>query len=96
MVPQPGPLQPWHARYKLSRRKQVVKEYFDCGSEEPDWTPRYNIAPTQPVPVVRQNPKEPVRQLSLNDSSLACRGVRFSRVSLRYSSLLRLLQADSN
>jgi len=56
---------PMCGRYKLSRRKQIVEEYFDCGSEEPDWTPRYNIAPTQPVPVIRQNPKEPVRQLSM-------------------------------
>ena len=32
---------------------------------EADWEPRYNIAPTQAVPVVRQHPKEPVRQLSL-------------------------------
>jgi putative SOS response-associated peptidase YedK len=30
-----------------------------------DWNPRYNIAPTQSVPVIRQNPKEPVRELSL-------------------------------
>jgi putative SOS response-associated peptidase YedK len=52
-------------RYRLSRRKQLVEEYFDCGSDEPDWTPRYNIAPTQPVAVIRQNPKEPVRELSL-------------------------------
>ena len=52
-------------RYRLSRRKQVVEEYFECVSAEPDWNPRYNIAPTQPVPVIRQNPKEPVRGLSL-------------------------------
>jgi putative SOS response-associated peptidase YedK len=52
-------------RYRLSRRKQVVEEYFDCGSDEPDWAPRFNIAPTQSVPVIRQNPKEPVRELSL-------------------------------
>jgi putative SOS response-associated peptidase YedK len=52
-------------RYRLSRRKQLVEEYFDCGSEEPDCTPRYNIAPTQPVPVIRQDPKEPVRELAL-------------------------------
>ena len=50
-------------RYKLSRRKQLVEEYFDTAvSDEPDWTPRFNIAPTQPVPVIRQNPKEPVRR----------------------------------
>ena len=52
-------------RYKLSRRKQVVEEYFDAVSDEPDWAPRYNIAPTQPIPVIRQNPKEPRRELSL-------------------------------
>ena len=52
-------------RYRLSRRKQLVDEYFDCSSYESDWTPRYNIAPTQPIPVIRQNPKEPRRELSL-------------------------------
>jgi putative SOS response-associated peptidase YedK len=52
-------------RYRLSRRKQLVEEYFDSVSGDEEWNPRYNIAPTQPIPVIRQNPKEPVRQLSL-------------------------------
>src|SRR6266567_2196240 len=52
-------------RYRLARRKQVVEEYFDSVSGEEDWAPRYNIAPSQPVPVIRQNPKEPIRELSL-------------------------------
>jgi len=52
-------------RYRLSRRKQLVEEYFDSTPWDEEWTPRYNIAPTQPVPVIRQNPKEPVRDLSL-------------------------------
>jgi len=52
-------------RYRLSRRKQLIEESFDTAPWEDDWSPRYNIAPTQPVPVVRQHPKEPVRQLSL-------------------------------
>ena len=52
-------------RYRLSRRKQLVDEYFHSVSEAEDWSPRYNVAPTQSVPVIRQNPKEPVRQLSL-------------------------------
>ena len=52
-------------RYRLSRRKQIIEEHFDCGSDEPDWAPRYNIAPTQPVPVIRQNPKEPIREISM-------------------------------
>jgi len=43
----------------------MIEEYFDSVSGEDDWTPRYNIAPTQPVPIIRQNPKEPRRELSL-------------------------------
>jgi putative SOS response-associated peptidase YedK len=52
-------------RYRLSRRKQIIEEHFDTVSGDEDWSPRYNIAPTQPVPVIRQNSKEPVRELSL-------------------------------
>ena len=51
--------------YRLSRRKQLVEKCFDSLSDEPDWSPRFNVAPTQPVPVIRQHPKEPVRELSL-------------------------------
>lgn len=51
-------------RYRLSRRKQIIEERFDASGEE-DWEPRYNIAPTQPVPVIRQHPKEPRRNISL-------------------------------
>lgn len=56
---------PMCGRYRLSRRKQLVEEYFDTADWQDDWSPRYNIAPTQPVPVIRQHPKEPVRQISL-------------------------------
>jgi putative SOS response-associated peptidase YedK len=56
---------PMCGRYRLSRRKQLVDEYFGSASGEGDWNPRYNVAPTQSVPVIRQNPKEPVRDLSL-------------------------------
>jgi putative SOS response-associated peptidase YedK len=52
-------------RYRLSRRKQIIEEYFDTADWQEDWNPRYNIAPTQQIPIVRQNPKEPVRQISL-------------------------------
>jgi putative SOS response-associated peptidase YedK len=52
-------------RYRLSRRKQLVEEYFGAVSDEPEWEPRYNIAPTQPVVVIRQHPAEPIRRLSL-------------------------------
>jgi putative SOS response-associated peptidase YedK len=43
----------------------MIEEYFASVSGEDDWNPRYNIAPTQSVPVIRQNPKEPRRELSL-------------------------------
>ena len=52
-------------RYRLSRRKQVVEEYFDTAPVEHDWNPLYHIAPTRSVPIIRQNPKEPVREMSL-------------------------------
>jgi putative SOS response-associated peptidase YedK len=39
--------------YRLSRRKQLVEEYFASVLGEEDWTPRYNIAPTQPIPIIR-------------------------------------------
>jgi putative SOS response-associated peptidase YedK len=52
-------------RYRLSRRKQIIEEYFGSAPWDDDWEPRYNIAPTQPVPVIRQHPKESTRLLSL-------------------------------
>jgi putative SOS response-associated peptidase YedK len=52
-------------RYRLSRRKQAIDEYFSTDSTEADWNPRYNIAPTQSVPVVRQDSTQPTRNLSL-------------------------------
>jgi putative SOS response-associated peptidase YedK len=51
-------------RYRLSRAKHIIAEHFDI-AEEIEWSPRYNIAPAQPVAVVRQNPERPVRQFSL-------------------------------
>jgi putative SOS response-associated peptidase YedK len=52
-------------RYRLSRRKQIIEEQFETQPWDDDWSPRYNIAPTQQIPVVRQHPKEPIRQISL-------------------------------
>ena len=51
-------------RYRLSRRKQIIEEHFDSDPWDEDWNPRYTIAPTQAVPVIRQHPKEPIRQIS--------------------------------
>ena len=70
-------------RYRLSRRKQILEEHFDSVSGTEDWNPRYNIAPTQPVPVIRQNPKEPVRELSLVRWGLVPRWVKDPSVAAR-------------
>jgi putative SOS response-associated peptidase YedK len=70
-------------RYRLSRRKQVVEEYFDSVSGEEDWTPRYNIAPTQPIAVIRQNPKEPNREMSLMRWGLIPSWARYASVAAK-------------
>src|SRR5258708_4173471 len=51
-------------RYRLTAKERYIREHFDL-EEDPSWTPRYNIAPTQPVAVVRQDVETPKRTLSL-------------------------------
>jgi putative SOS response-associated peptidase YedK len=47
-------------RYRLTRKKEILAEHF--GIEPPDnWQPRYNLAPAQDVPVIRQDRHEPKR-----------------------------------
>jgi len=71
-------------RYRLSRRKQTLEEHFASVSEENDkWSPRYNIAPTHLVPVIRQNPKELVRELSLVRWAHSVMGERPNSVAAR-------------
>jgi putative SOS response-associated peptidase YedK len=47
-------------RYRLSRSKELLAEHFDVEPDD-DWEPRYNIAPTQNIPVIRQYPEQPKR-----------------------------------
>jgi putative SOS response-associated peptidase YedK len=47
-------------RYRLSRSKELLAGHFDVEPDD-DWEPRYNIAPTQNVPVIRQHSVEPKR-----------------------------------
>jgi putative SOS response-associated peptidase YedK len=47
-------------RYRLSRTKNILAEHFDVEPDD-DWVPRYNIAPSQDVPVIRQHPEQPKR-----------------------------------
>ena len=52
-------------RYRLSRRKEIIEEYFETAPWDEEWSPRFNVAPSQPIPVIRRNPKEAVRELAL-------------------------------
>jgi putative SOS response-associated peptidase YedK len=61
----------------------MIEEYFGSVSDEDDWNPRYNIAPTQSVPVIRQNPKELRRELSLIRWGSSRRGQKTHRFLLR-------------
>lgn len=51
-------------RYRLSRDGKLIVEDFALEGEV-EWSPRYNIAPTDPAPVIRQDPKEPARNVTL-------------------------------
>jgi putative SOS response-associated peptidase YedK len=47
-------------RYRLSRPENLAV-CFDIEPED-DWVPRYNIAPAQNIPVIRQHPEKIVHQ----------------------------------
>jgi len=52
-------------RYRLSRRKEILAEHFDTNFDDLDWEPRYNIAPTQSVPVIRHDEQGTTLRASL-------------------------------
>jgi len=52
-------------RYRLTAKERYIAEHFNLDDEEVQWSPRYNIAPTQQVPVIRQDTREPRRHFSL-------------------------------
>jgi hypothetical protein len=51
-------------RYRLTAKERYLRDHFglDVGVK---WLPRWNIAPTQMIPTIRQHAKEPVRIFSL-------------------------------
>jgi putative SOS response-associated peptidase YedK len=52
-------------RYRLSRRKEFLAEHFDTNFDDLDWEPRYNIAPTQAVAVIRRRGPSQTRQATM-------------------------------
>lgn len=52
-------------RYRLSKTERYLLEKFRVRSRADfQWQPRWNIAPTDEVPVIRQERKEPVRTIT--------------------------------
>jgi putative SOS response-associated peptidase YedK len=51
-------------RYRLTAKERYLAEHFGV-DDEIEWEPRYNIAPTQPVVVIRQDRDQPKRTFSL-------------------------------
>jgi putative SOS response-associated peptidase YedK len=51
-------------RYRLTAKERYIRDHFGLG-EDLSWAPRWNIAPTQKVPIVRQDRNEPNRTFSL-------------------------------
>jgi putative SOS response-associated peptidase YedK len=51
-------------RYRLTAKERYLRDHFGL-DEDISWTPRWNIAPTQQVPIVRQHETEPSRTFDL-------------------------------
>lgn len=51
-------------RYRLTSKDRVIAKHFGSDTDI-EWSARYNIAPTQPMPAIRQDPRQPKRVLSL-------------------------------
>jgi len=51
-------------RYQLTAKERYLRDHFGL-DEDPTWTPRWNIAPTQLVPVVRQKSISSTRSFDL-------------------------------
>ena len=51
-------------RYRLGAGRKAFLKYFGTNRDDYEWNPRFNIAPTQDVPTIRQHASEPIRILS--------------------------------
>jgi len=57
-------LGPMCGRYRLTAKERYLRDHFGLDGDV-SWAPRWNIAPTQQVPVVRQDRTEPKRTFAL-------------------------------
>jgi putative SOS response-associated peptidase YedK len=51
-------------RYRLTAKERYIRDHFGL-EDDVSWAPRWNIAPTQQVPIIRQDNKQPKRTFSL-------------------------------
>ena len=51
-------------RYRLTAKERYLRDHFGL-DEDPSWTPRWNIAPTQLVPIVRRKGQASGRSFDL-------------------------------
>ena len=51
-------------RYRLTAKERYLRDHFGL-DDDPSWTPRWNIAPTQEVATIRQHRSEPKRIFGL-------------------------------
>src|SRR5579864_316808 len=51
-------------RYRLTARERYLRDHFGL-DDDISWAPRWNIAPTQPIAVIRQDAREPKRSFGL-------------------------------
>ena len=51
-------------RYRLTAKERYLRDHFGL-ARDVSWSPRWNIAPTQKVPIIRQDRKEPTRSFGL-------------------------------
>ena len=51
-------------RYRLTAKERYLRDHFGL-DEDPSWTPRWNIAPTQQIATIRQHRSEPKRVFGL-------------------------------
>src|SRR5215471_2740191 len=51
-------------RYRLTAKERYLRDHFGL-DDDPSWTPRWNIAPTQQIATIRQHQSEPKRSFGL-------------------------------
>jgi putative SOS response-associated peptidase YedK len=47
-------------RYRLTAKERYIRDHFGL-AEDVEWSPRFNIAPAQQVPTIRQDARDPRR-----------------------------------